>query len=115
MAASHLEMFKPSSMDESELLALVENHLLPNRAMLQWRPVKGEGIPIPNTNEIMVLFSFFQHGFGLPTCEFLRGLLHYYQIEPVHLNHNSILQITIFVHLCEAYLDSKVINLLTEL
>jgi hypothetical protein len=83
--------------------------------MLQWRPVKGEDIPIPNTNEIMVLFSFFQHGFGLPTCEFIRGLLHYYQIEPVHLNNNSILQITIFVHLCEAYLDSKVINLLTEL
>jgi hypothetical protein len=48
--------------------------------------------------------SFFQHEFGLPTCEFLYGLLHHYQIELVHLNSNSILQIAIFVHLCEAFL-----------
>jgi hypothetical protein len=52
----------------------------------------------------MVLSSFFQRGFGLPTCEFLRGLLHHYEIELVHLNPNSILQIAIFVHRCEAFL-----------
>jgi hypothetical protein len=83
MAASHPEMFKPSSVDESELLVLVEKHLLPNRVMIQWRPVKEEEIP---------------------TCEFLYGLLHYYQIELVHLNPNSILQIAVFIHLCEAFL-----------
>jgi hypothetical protein len=52
----------------------------------------------------MVLASFFQHGFGLPVCDFLRGLLDHYQIKLVHLNPNSILQIAVFVHLCEAYL-----------
>jgi hypothetical protein len=36
--------------------------------------------------------------------EFLCGLLHHYKIELVHLNPNSILQITIFVHLYETYL-----------
>jgi hypothetical protein len=51
----------------------------------------GEDIPTPHTNEIVVLSSFFQHRFGLPTCEFLRGLHHHYQIELVHLNPNSIL------------------------
>jgi hypothetical protein len=104
MAASHLEMFKPSSVDESELLKLVENHLLPNCAMLQWRPVKGEDIPTPNIKDIVVLTSFFQCGFSLATRKFHRGLLHHYQIELVHLNSNSILQIAIFVHLCEAFL-----------
>jgi hypothetical protein len=53
---------------------------------------------------LVVLTSFFQRGFGLPTCEFLRGLLHHYEIELVHLNPNSIFQIAIFVHLCEAFL-----------
>jgi hypothetical protein len=57
-----------------------------------------------NTNKIVVLSSFFQHGFGLPICEFLHDLLHHYEIELVHLNPNSILQITVFVHLCEAFL-----------
>jgi hypothetical protein len=52
-----------------------------------------------------VMFSsFFQRGFGLPAFDFLCGLLHHYKIELVHLNPNLILQITIFVHLCEAFL-----------
>jgi hypothetical protein len=58
----------------------------------------------PNTNEIVVFASFFQHGFDLLVCDFLRGLLDHYQIELVHLNPNSILQITIFIHLCEVFL-----------
>jgi hypothetical protein len=69
--------------------------------VIQWRPAKGGYIPTPNTNEIIVLSSFFQ---CLPTREFLHGLLHYYYIELIHLNPNSILQIIVFVHLCEDFL-----------
>jgi hypothetical protein len=104
MASSHLEMFQPSTANENKLLKLVENCFLLDRALLQWRPVKGEGIPTPNTKEILVLAFFFQCGFGLPTCEFLHGLLHHYRIDLVHLNPNSILQIIVFVNLCEAFL-----------
>jgi hypothetical protein len=46
----------------------------------------------------------FQHGFGLPAYDFFCGLLDHYQIELVHLNPNSILQIVIFVHLYESFL-----------
>jgi hypothetical protein len=84
-------MFKPSSIDEGELLKLVENHLLHSCVVFQWRSAKDEDIPTPNTNEIVVSTSFFQRGFGLPSCDFLRGLLHHYKIELVHLNPNSIL------------------------
>jgi hypothetical protein len=42
--------------------------------------------------------------FGLPTCDFLHEHLNHYQIKLVHLNPNSILQITIFVHQCEVIL-----------
>jgi hypothetical protein len=72
--------------------------------VLQWHPTAGEDIPTPNTNKIVVFASFFQRGFGLLVCDFLRGLLDHYQIELVHLKPNSILQIAVFVHLCEAYL-----------
>jgi hypothetical protein len=104
MAAFNLEMCETSTTNESKLLKLVENHFLPDHAILQWWRAKGEDIPTPNTKEIVVLFSFFQRGFGLLACEFLRGLLHHYQIKLIHLNPNSILQSTIFVHLCEAFL-----------
>jgi hypothetical protein len=66
--------------------------------------VIGEDIPTPATNEIVVLSFFLSRGFELPSSEFLHGLLHHYQIELVHLHPNSILQIAIFVHLCEAFL-----------
>jgi hypothetical protein len=52
----------------------------------------------------MVFTAFFQREVGLPAYDFLHSLLHHYKIELVHLNPNLILQITIFVHLCEAYL-----------
>jgi hypothetical protein len=104
MAASHPKMFQKSTADESKILKLVENHFLPDRKVLQWRPTKGEDIPTPNINKIVVLSSNFYHGFGIPTCEFLHSLLHHYQIKLICLNPSSICQITIFVYLCEAFL-----------
>jgi hypothetical protein len=59
MAASHPNMSRLSSVNEGKLLKLVENHLLPNSVVLQWQSVKDEDIPTPNTNEIVVLTSFF--------------------------------------------------------
>jgi hypothetical protein len=51
-----------------------------------------------------VFSSFFQCRFGLPAYDFLHRLLDHYQIELIHLNPNSNLQIVVFVHLCEAFL-----------
>jgi hypothetical protein len=67
-------------------------------------PAVGEDIPTPNTMEIVVFSSFFQHRFGLSTCDFLHGLLDHYQIELAHLKPNSILHIVVFIHLCEPFL-----------
>jgi hypothetical protein len=103
MAALHLHLFQPSVVDESEIHKLIVNHFLTDHTMLQWRPAAEEDIPTSNTNEIVV-FSSFQRRFGLPSCDFFRGLLDHYKIELVHLNPNSILQIAAFVHLCEAFL-----------
>jgi hypothetical protein len=105
MAASHPHLFQPSITDESEIHKLVANHFLPDCVVLQWRSTAGDELPTPNTNEIVVFSSIFQHGFGLSTYDFFLGLLDHYQIELVHLNPNSILQIIVFVHLCEAFLD----------
>jgi hypothetical protein len=107
MATSHLHLFQASIADENEISKLVANHFLPDHAVLQWCPVAGEDIPTPNTNEIVVFASFFQRGFGLPVYDFQCGLLDHYQIERVHLNPISILQIAVFIHLCEAFLGIR--------
>jgi hypothetical protein len=104
MATSHPHLFQPSIANKGEIHKLVVSHFIPDHEVLQWHPTTGEDIPTPNTNEIVVFAFFFQRGFGLLVCDFLCNLLNHYQIELVHLNPNSILQITVFVHLCEAYL-----------
>jgi hypothetical protein len=91
MATSHPHLFQPSIMDESEIRKLVVNHFFLDRIVLQWHPATRQVIPAPNTTEIVVFSSFFQHGFGLLACDFLCGLLDHYQIELVHLNPNSII------------------------
>jgi hypothetical protein len=104
MAASHPHLFQQFIADESEIPQLVTNYFLLDQSVLQWHPAVREDIPTPNTKEIIVFSSFFQHRFGLHACDFLRGLLNHYKIELVHLNPNSILQIVVFVHLCEAFI-----------
>ena len=104
MAAAHPEKFSASSVDETSIQELVDNFFLKDKATMLWRPAQGEELPTPNTNEIVVLKPYFQRGFGLPSCSFLRLLLEHYQIELVNLHPNSILQIAIFVHFCEAFL-----------
>jgi hypothetical protein len=100
-ASFHL--FRNQGMTEGEVRKLVANHFLPDCAILQWCPTIIEDIPTPNTNEIVVFSSFFQCGFGLLACNFICGLLDHYKIKLVHLNPSSI-QLTIFVHLYEAFL-----------
>jgi hypothetical protein len=51
------------------------------------------------------LFQYFiKRGLALPTSDFFRGLLFHYGIQHDHLNPNSILHITIFVHFFEVFL-----------
>jgi hypothetical protein len=66
----------------------------------------GGGSRVPNggTGETVVFLTHIERGFGVPAGEFLRGLLHFYHIELVHLAQNSIIIISTFVHLCNAYL-----------
>ena len=54
--------------------------------------------------ETVVFRSFYEKGFTLLTRAFFRGLLFFYGLEVTHLKPNSIAQIAIFIHLCEAFL-----------
>jgi hypothetical protein len=103
-STSHPHLFQPSVSNENEIRKLVASHFLPDHTVLQWRPSVGKDILTLNTNEIVVLASFFQRGFSLLIYDFLHRLLDHYQIEFVHLNPYSILRIAIFIYLCEVFL-----------
>jgi hypothetical protein len=97
-------LWVPSTVTEEDLLAMVEEKVLPERSIIEWRPAVNNSFPSPDTGEIVVFESFFRRGFGLPLSPFARDILAFYGLELVHLNPNSILHLSIFVHLCEAYL-----------
>lgn len=98
------EEWSSSVTDERRLVKLTANGILPEKALIGWRSNVGMNFPTPATNEVVLFEMFFQAGLGLPICDFLQGILYFYLIELYNLNPNSILQIAIFVHLCEAFL-----------
>jgi hypothetical protein len=93
-----------SVVSESDLLHLIDVGVLPPKELCSWRICRGVTVPIEDTHESVVCVPFLICGLALPVSPFFRGLLDFYNLNLTHLNPNSILQISIFVHLCEAYL-----------
>jgi hypothetical protein len=93
-----------SKCSRHNLANLVLGGLLQERDVINWRLSLCDPFPMENVDEIISFCSFFERGLALPTCSFFRGLLYYYGIELQHLNPNSICHISIFIHLCEAFL-----------
>jgi hypothetical protein len=89
---------------ESHLLHLVETGVLPPKELCSWRIWRVVTVLIEDTHEAVVYVSFLIHRLALHVSPFFRGLLDFYDLNLTHLNPNSILQVAIFVHLCEAFL-----------
>jgi hypothetical protein len=83
---------------------LVDRGLLRPKAEVEWKAAAGEEFPTEDVKVQVVFASFFERGFNLPVGDFFRGLLYYYKMELVHLVPNSIIVVSTFIHLCEAYL-----------
>ena len=101
---SREEGWEPSKCSESDLESLVKQGFLSSKSVIQWRPALGDVHPYENTGEIVGFLPFFERGLGLPCSNFFSGLLYYYGIQLHPLTPNSLVHISIFVHLCEAFL-----------
>jgi hypothetical protein len=98
-AGSHM-----SVVSESDLLHLVSIGVLSPKELCSWRICHGVTVPTEDTHESVIYVPFLLRGLALPISPFFRGLLDFYHLNLTHLNPNSILQISIYVHLCEAFL-----------
>jgi hypothetical protein len=73
-----------------------------------WRPAAGDPYPMEkNPDEIPIFARFVERGLAVPTSDFFKGLLWYYDIEYLNLNPNRIFHVSVFVHLCEAFVGIK--------
>ena len=92
-----------SSVTEEDIKKLREARYLTaqisNRLLAQ-----GQVIPTPEPNESVVFVSHFLRGLGFSLDPFVRGLMFYYGLDFHDLAPNSILHISSFIVVCEAFL-----------
>jgi hypothetical protein len=93
-----------SIVSESDIFHLVSIGVLPPKELYSWRICREVIVPTEDTHESIIYVPFLICGFALPISPFFRGLLDFYRLNLTHLNPNSILQVFVFVHLCEAFL-----------
>jgi hypothetical protein len=97
-------VWETSIVTEEQIQSQVDRGLLRPKEQVEWRLAVGQAFPTEGTNETVVFLAHIECRFGVPAGDFLRGLLHFYCIELVHLAPISITIIATFIHLCEAYL-----------
>lgn len=90
---------------KEQIEELVHDGFLPEWDNSHFKSSWKEIFPSEETEEVTVFKFFYEVGFGLPACNFCCRLLGYYGVDLCHLNPYSILHISIFIHLCEAYLE----------
>ena len=70
-------------------------------------PDEGKIIPTPEPHERVVFLAHFVHGLGFPLHNFIRGLMFYYGLDFQDLAPNFVLNISVFIVVCEAFLRIK--------
>ena len=97
---THEEGWVASKRFESNLETLVSAGLLSEKSIIQWHPALSEDRPY----EMVTFAPYLEWGLGFPCSFFFSGLLRYYRIQLHHLTPNFFVHLSIFVHLCEAFL-----------
>ena len=96
--ASRDKEWVPSLMGETELNEMVEAGVLPNHITTGWHPANGEPYSMPHTDELVVFEDYFWCGLGLPVHPFLWDMLEYWVVSLCNLHPNTILHISVFIH-----------------
>ncbi|KAK1605028.1 hypothetical protein QYE76_028701 [Lolium multiflorum] len=94
-----------SKVTRESLLPYIAAGIIPEFKQERWRvPAVNELEPHPRPGEFVFFLSFLDRGFALPTSDFLRQLLAFYNIKISDLGPHNIQHIALFVALCECYL-----------
>ena len=92
-----------SSITEEDIRKLREARYL--TAEISHRlPATGQVVPTPEPNESVGFISHFLRGLGFSVDPFVRGLMFYYRLDFHDLALYSVLHISSFIVVCEAFL-----------
>ena len=77
-------------------------------------PAEGQITPTPKSRERVVFLPHFIRGLGFPLHPFVQGLMYYYGLDFHGLAPNFVLNILVFVAVCEAFLLIKSLRPVVE-
>ncbi|XP_066329795.1 uncharacterized protein [Miscanthus floridulus] len=89
---------------EDQLRELVSDGLIQNKVIAEWRVPGEHRVLALGPGEIVLFVSFVRAGLCLPASVFLHQFLRYFGVSLNHLTPNAVLHLSVFVHLCEAFL-----------
>nr|ABA96535.1 retrotransposon protein, putative, unclassified [Oryza sativa Japonica Group] len=91
-----------STSTSASLKKLQEDGALPGHGTMEREA--GGTEPQPVLGRMVAIEDYILYGFLPPPSEFLLLVLNFYGLSLLHLNPNSIAFLSIFLHLCEAYI-----------
>jgi hypothetical protein len=89
---------------ERRIELLRRGRMIPSEDLVRCRPSGGERVPAPKPGEVVVFFEHFRRGFALPASSFLRQFLDHFHLQSHHIGANTMMTLSAFATLCEAYL-----------
>jgi hypothetical protein len=92
-----------SSVMEGTILELRSAGYIPTEVSTRV-PDPHQRVPAPNPGERVVFVPHLIRGLGFPLHPFVCGIMFYYMLDFHHLALNSILHLTSFITVCEAFL-----------
>lgn len=98
------KVFVDSTTTQKQLEDFVAAGLIQEQLLSEWKLPGEHRVSELQPGEIVLFVPFIASGLCLPAFEFLHRFLDYFGIVLSHLTPNSILHLSIFVHLCEAFL-----------
>jgi hypothetical protein len=90
---------------EATLVKLVTASVMVVAAIGGWRRSASESYPDPVLAKSLSLKIFIGVDLGILTIPFCEKLCDYYRVSICNLHPNSVLAVSIFITLCESYLD----------
>jgi len=100
-----MALWRASILLEDWLEDVAAKGVIPPNEVAGWRaPLAENELPVLEVEEIASLVAFHERGLGYPAHDFLRGLLHHWEIKLQHLNPNRILHLAGFMMVCEVFL-----------
>jgi hypothetical protein len=88
------KVWKKAKLKSEDLLAFVNSIFLREKEMDLWCAAMGDPYPMEkNPDEIPMFTWFVERGLALPASDFFKGMLRYYVIEYINLNHNGIFHV----------------------